>query len=334
MKKSLIWVVLAMFIMPMMVYAQGGAEVAKEGELPEVTIHVATIFANGTAIEKGLEKMASILEEKSDGKISFKFFTSGVTGGEREQVEALKLGEIEMAAFGTLPISILTPEYSFFDSPFVFRDKDHFMNVWNSDLGDAMRNTMEDNGLKTIGVMGRGYRHITSNVPVNGIEDIRKLKIRIPESPLFMETFGKLGAVTVPIALPELFTSLQMGVVNASEGPFDQIVTNKLYEVQKYITISTYYYSISMWQMNLDFFNGLPTEYQEMILKAAKEATEYATQLGEEMETGLKKECQDAGVTFTEMGDLTPYLNAIKPVMDKFYSERWPVTNAEEIAAY
>ncbi len=333
MRKIIICLVLSLLVMSS-VFSQGETEMKKDGESPEVTINVATIFADGTAIVKGLERMAAILDEESGGKISFKFFTSGVTGGEREQVEALQLGEIEMSAFGTLPISILTPKYSFFDSPFVFRDKDHFMGVWNSYLGDAMREAMEENGLKTIGVMGRGYRHITSNVPVYSINDIKKLKIRTPESALFMETFGKLGAVTVPIALPELFTSLQMGVVNASEGPLDQIVTNKLYEVQQYITISSYYYSISMWQINADFFNGLPAEYQSMILKAAEEATAYATKLGEDMEAGLKKQCEDAGVTFTQMGDLTPYLNAIKPVMDRFYAERWPVTSSEEIASY
>lgn len=240
-----------------------------------------------------------------------------------------------MAAFGTLPISIFTPEYSFFDSPFVFRDKDHFMAVWNGELGDAMRREMlESHNLYTLGVMGRGYRHITSNTPIESVDDIAKLTIRTPESALFMDTFGALGATCVPIALPELFTSLQMGVVNASEGPFDQLVTNKLYEVQDYITLSKYYYSISMWQMNAEFYNGLPEAYRTMIDEAAAEATEYATALGEEMEAELRAQCEDAGVTFCEMTDLQPYLDKVKPAMDKFYAEKWPVTTAKEIAAY
>lgn len=128
-----------------------------------------------------------------------------------------------------------------------------------------------------------------------------------------MDTFGALGATCVPIALPELFTSLQMGVVNASEGPFDQLVTNKLYEVQDYITLSKYYYSISMWQMNAEFYNGLPEAYRTMIDEAAAEATEYATALGEEMEAELRAQCEDAGVTFCEMTDLQPYLDKVKP---------------------
>ena len=113
---------------------------ADTADLPEVTIHVASIFEPGTAILKGIDKFGALLGEKSGGKITLNVYASGSTGGEKEQAEALKLGEIDMAAFGTLPISIFTPEYSFFDSPFVFRDKDHFMAVWNGELGDAMFN--------------------------------------------------------------------------------------------------------------------------------------------------------------------------------------------------
>ena len=302
---------------------------------PEITITAVTVFDSGTAIAQGMEKMKELLEEKTDGKVTMEIFPSGTTGGEKEQAEALVLGEVDMAAFGTLPISIYAPEYSFFDSPFVFRDREHFMNVWNSELGDGMRESMlENNGLKTIGVMGRGYRHITSNTPINSIDDIAKLTIRTPESALFTDTFGALGATCVPIALTELFTSLQTGVVNASEGPFDQIVTNKLYEVQDYITLSKYYYSISMWQMNADFFDGLPEEYQNAVMEAAQEATEYATALGEQNEEELKKVCEDAGCTILEMEDMEPYLEKVQGVMDRFFEEKWPVTSTEEIASY
>ena len=312
-------------------------EETKEDEKndPEITITAVTVFDSGTAIAQGMEKMKELLEEKTDGKVTMEIFPSGTTGGEKEQAEALVLGEVDMAAFGTLPISIYAPEYSFFDSPFVFRDREHFMNVWNSELGEGMRESMlENNGLKTIGVMGRGYRHITSNTPINSIDDIAKLTIRTPESALFTDTFGALGATCVPIALTELFTSLQTGVVNASEGPFDQIVTNKLYEVQDYITLSKYYYSISMWQMNADFFDELPEEYQNAVMEAAQEATEYATALGEESEEELKKVCEDAGCMILEMENMTPYLEKVQSVMDKFFEEKWPVASAEEIASY
>lgn len=89
-----------------------------------------------------------------------------------------------------------------------------------------------------------------------------------------------------------------------------------------------------MWQMNAGFYNGLPEAYRAMIDEAAAEATEYATALGEEMEAELRAQCEDAGVTFCEMTDLQPYLDKVKPAMDKFYAEKWPVTTAEEIASY
>jgi TRAP-type C4-dicarboxylate transport system substrate-binding protein len=89
-----------------------------------------------------------------------------------------------------------------------------------------------------------------------------------------------------------------------------------------------------MWQMNAEFYNKLPNVYKTYINEAAKEATDYATKLSGEMEKDQFKLCTDAGVTFCEMVDMTPYLEKVKPVMDAFYKEKWPITTAEEIGSY
>lgn len=303
-------------------------------ELDPVVIDCVTIFESETGIVKGLKYMAQRLEEETGGKLTMEIYDAGQTGGENEQAEALVIGEADMAAFGTLPISTYAPKYSFFDSPFVFADGEHFMNAWNGALGDGMREQLSAAGLYTLGAMGRGYRHITSAVPINSIEDMKGLVIRTPQSSLFTGTFGALGCVCVPIALTELFTSLQTGVAQASEGPWDQIVSNKLYEVQPYIIESTYYYSISMWCMNQNFYDSLPEAYREVVDEVAAEALDYGTQMSNEMAEAQKQTCIDAGCTILQQGDLTPYLEAVADVMDGFYAELWTVTNADEVASY
>lgn len=311
-----------------------GSGSGKYDALDPVIINCVTIFESETGIVYGLEYMAQRLAEETGGKLTMEIFDAGQTGGENEQAEALIIGEVDMAAFGTLPISNYAPEYSFFDSPFVFADGEHFMNAWDGALGDGMREKLETAGLHTLGAMGRGYRHITSNVPIYSIDDMKGLIIRTPESALFTGTFGALGCVCVPIALTELFTSLQTGVAQASEGPWDQIVSNKLYEVQDYIIESTYYYSISMWCMNSDFYSSLPEEYRTLIDEVVVEALDYGTQKSDEMAGEQKQQCIDAGCTILEMGDLTPYLEAVSDVMDEFYAEKWTVTTADEVASY
>lgn len=303
-------------------------------DLDPVTINCVTIFESETGIVHALKYMGEQLSERTNGKLTMEIYDAGQTGGENEQAEALVIGEVDMAAFGTLPISTYATEYSFFDSPFVFADGEHFMNAWDGALGDGMREKLSAAGLYTLGAMGRGYRHITSSVPINSIEDMKGLVIRTPQSALFTDTFGALGCVCVPIALTELFTSLQTGVAQASEGPWDQIVSNKLYEVQKYIVESTYYYSISMWCMNQSFYENLPEAYRTLIDEVAAEALDYGTEQSNQMAEEQKQVCVDAGCTILELGDLTPYLEAVSDVMNRFYAEKWTVTSAEEVASY
>ena len=184
-----------------------------------------------------------------------------------------------------------------------------------------------------IGRMGRGYRYITSNELVESVEDMHKLTIRTSTSKPYVDTLGALGAVTVPLALTELFTSLQMGVVDASEGPMDQIVGYKLYEVQDHIALSGHAYSLSCWIMNSDFYQGLDPAYQEIIDAATAEACEFGTKLGEEREAALIEECKSYGVAFNEV-DLLPFIEKARPAIDALFAADWPVTNADEVASY
>lgn len=302
-------------------------------DLAPVTFSCVTIFDATSSMTKALNFMADRLAEETDGKLKMEIYDSGQTGGENEQTEALAIGEVEMAANGTLAVVNYAPEYGFFDAPFVFADGEHFMAVWNSDLGQGLRDKMAENGFHNLGIMERGYRHITTNKPIYSIDDMNGLVLRTPQSASFVNTFGSLGCVCVPIALTELFTALQTGVAEASEGPWDQIVTNKLYEVQDYIVESTYYYCTSMWFMNQDFYDSLPEAYRTLIDEVAAEALDYGTELIRSSGEELKQVCIDYGCEILELGDLTPYLEKVKPAMDEFFATTWTVTTADEIAS-
>jgi TRAP-type transport system periplasmic protein len=297
-----------------------------------VTIRIASAFDQGTDMMQAAKRFGDIVKERSKGAIDVKIFAGGQMGGEKDNVEALKLGELEMAVFGTYPIVSLAPKYSFFDAPFVFRDKAHVYKTWDSKLGSEVRDIFaKSHGLHTVGMMGRGYRHLTSNSPINSVDDVKGMKLRMGQSRPFIDAFTAVGAVVVPIALPELFTSLKLGVVQGSDGPFDQIYTFKLQEAQKYIAITGHLYATSLWLMNDKLYQGLPADQKAIIDTAAKEALAYGDELSAASEKALGDKLQAAGMQFTKP-DYAPFMAKAKPALDKLFAELWSVTSADEIA--
>lgn len=297
-----------------------------------VTLRIASAFDQGTDMMQAAKRFADLVKERSGGSIDAKIFAGGQMGGEKDNLEALKLGELDMAVFGTYPIVTLAPKYSFFDAPFVFRDRDHVYKTWSGKLGNEVRDIfLKQSGIRTVGMMGRGYRHITSNTPINSVDDLKGVKIRMGQSKPFIDAFGQLGAVVVPIALPELFTSLKLGVVSASDGPFDQIYTFKLQEAQKNLAITGHLYATSLWLMNDRFYQGLSPKQREIVDTAAKEALAYGDQLSAESEKALLAKLEQAGMQVTKP-TYGPFMERAKPAIDKLFAELWSVTTADEIA--
>jgi tripartite ATP-independent transporter DctP family solute receptor len=253
-------------------------------------------------------------------------------GGEKDNLEALKIGELDMAVFGTFPIVTLAPKYSFFDAPFVFRDKEHVYKTWIGKLGDEVREIFRrQHGIRSVGMMGRGYRHLTSNVPINSVDDLKGVKIRMGQSRPFIDAFTSVGAVVVPIALPELFTSLKLGVVSASDGPFDQIYTFKLHEAQKYLAITGHLYATSLWLMNDRCYQGLSANQRVVVDQAAKEALAYGDELADKSEKELLAKLQAAGMQVTKP-DTGPFMAKAKPALEKLFADLWSVTTADQVA--
>jgi tripartite ATP-independent transporter DctP family solute receptor len=297
------------------------------------TIRIASAFEQTTDMMRAAARFAELAKQRSGGTIDVKLFPGGQMGGEKDIVEALKIGELEMGVLGTYPIVTLTPKYSFFDAPFVFRDKDHVYKAWNGKLGEEVREAFrKSHGIRAVGIMGRGYRHITSNTPINSVDDLKGMKIRMGQSKPFIDAFSATGAVVVPIALPELFTSLKLGVVSASDGPFDQIASFKLNEAQKHIAVTGHLYATSLWLMNERFYQGLSANQRAVVDAAAKEALAYGDELSAASEKALAEKLQAAGMQFTRP-DVGPFMAKAKPALDKLFAEQWSVTSADEIAA-
>ncbi|MCF3974375.1 TRAP transporter substrate-binding protein [Paracoccus salsus] len=177
-------------------------------------------------------------------QFSFRHFPSSGLGGEREVVEGVQLGSVEMTIVSTGTLSNFLPEVGVFDVPFLFASLDHARKVLDGEIGQDMLAKFDDAGLRALAWGEQGFRHITNNRgPIATPEDTEGLKIRTMENPVHIEAFRALGAAPTPMAWPEVIGALQQGAIDGQENPLSVIVSAKLSEVQKYLTLDGHVYS-------------------------------------------------------------------------------------------
>jgi tripartite ATP-independent transporter DctP family solute receptor len=300
----------------------------------EVVIRLGSAFEPTHILCQAAQKFKELVEERSNGAIEVQLFLGGVMGSEEECTEAVSIGALEMQAGGGLPIKTFAPQYYFFDSPYVMKDWEHFKRVWASPLGDKMREELIKNGnTMYLGVVYRGVRHLTANKPVYTPEDLKGIKLRLPQLPTWVKVWEAIGASTVPIALTELFTALQTGVADASEGDVTQILSFKLYEVQKYLMLTGHLVQTGALTMNKPFFDKLKKEYQDIILQAGREATEWASNIILEKEEELIKELEAKGMQIIQP-DKEAFRQKAKPAVEELFKTEWTVTTWEEVLSY
>lgn len=300
----------------------------------KVTIRLASAFEPGHILCKAGEKFKELVEQYSNGEIEVQTFFGGVMGSEEEIVEAVSVGALEMNTGGGNIIQIFAPQYYFFDSPFVMKDWNHFLRVWNGPLGEKAREEILKNGNTLIlGVVYRGVRHFTSNKPIKTPDDLKGIKLRLPQLPTWIKVWQALGANTVPVPLTELFTALQTGVADASEGDPPQILSFHLYEVQKYLSLTGHLVQTGYLSINKSFFDKLSKEHQEIILRAGKEATEWAAQQIVEREQEIIKELESKGMEIV-VPDIEAFREKAKPVVEELFRTQWTVTTWEEVLSY
>jgi TRAP-type transport system periplasmic protein len=185
--------------------------------------------------------MAEAVKQRTNGRVEIRLHPGGALGGDREVIEGVTLGTVEMTVASTSIFANFVPDLQVFDIPFLFRDFDHAMGVLEGPVGQEMMAKINARGLKGLAFGGIGFRQLTnSRRPVTGVEDVKGLKIRTQENQIHLQVWRALGALPTPMAIPEVFTALQQGVVDGQENPVGAIINNKFGQVQKYLTLSNH----------------------------------------------------------------------------------------------
>ncbi len=323
----------ALCILCLAAFIAGSAYAGGSKEPEKIKMKIYTAYPAGDESYVTATEFAKRVADLSNSAITAEVFHSGSMGGEKETVQAVKLGDAQGVTTGLLPVTMFTQDYGFFDGIYVFKDFDHFQKVWDGKPGDGIKKILLDNNLRTAGVYMRGMRNLAANKIIKTPEDGKGLKLRTPQDPAMVLTYKTIGFLPTPIALPELFTALQTGVVDCAEGPPSQMLSYKYNEVQKYLMMTGHNVSVAMFNLSERFLQGLKPEQKAIVEKAAKEAVkaggEYAMKAdGEKLDKLIK-----GGMTRVEV-DRMAFMAAAKPAVEELFKTKWKVTSWEEIMSY
>lgn len=297
----------------------------------KITIRIGSPFKPGHILVEAAEKFKEVIEKESVGRINVEI-QAGVDS--EEKINDLNSeGKLEMQSNGHRALEIFAPQYFFFNAPYVMKDLDHFMRVWNGSLGKRARQQVEKDGNVTyLGIVYRGLRQTTSKKPIYTPADVYALKLRLPTVKTWIAVWKEIGADPVPIPLPELYKSLKDGKAEASEGDLPQIASFKLDEVQNYLTITNHLVQTGGIMINTKFFNGLSEKDRSLVIKAVNMAVDWANAKIKKGESQLLLELQRKGMQVI-IPDADAFREKAKPAVEELFKKEWPVTTWAEVLA-
>lgn len=278
------------------------------------------IAAPNTAYDNFAHEFKRLVEERSNGRFEIDIYPAGQLGVDRELMESLQIGNVDFTVITASDINQFVPDMAVQDLPYLFMGWDHVEKFLASQEAEEFYGLTDAVGIKTLSFMPRGFRHVTSNIaPIYSPEDLKGLKIRVAESEIYIDTFKALGANTQAMAWGEVFTALQQGTIDAHENTIITTRDYKINEVQKYVSETGHFFAFAALQMNLNLFNSLSAEDQNMIKQAGLEAAQRLGQVQKEDEAAAKAELESLGMVFNEVNDKKEFEALMGPVYEKFF---------------
>ena len=266
-----------------------------------------------------IEYFKPYVEEKSNGRISVEVYCNSVLGGDRQLYESLQVNTVQ-ASFG--PTSVLAnfdPNYSIVDAPFLFKDKKTAYAALDGEFGAMLAKNLPNIGMRLLGYGENAFRNISTSVrPITKLEDMKGLKIRVMEAPVYIDTIKALGGNPTPMAFTEVYTANQQGAVDGHDNGVVLTYTSKFHEVTKYYSFTEHCYAANAYIFSEEFLRGLPDD----LLKVLEDGTLYALsnqrRLNQEQEEEYIKLIEASGVEVNRLSDeeKAVWQKATAPVID------------------
>ena len=294
---------------------------AHGAEFKERTIRFAFVQTMDSHWGAGAQRFADLVKQKTDGKIQIKLFPGGTLGGDQQTLSALQGGILDMTMMGPALLVGQVKEFAVLDLPYLFNNAKEADALLDGKLGSDLIARLPERGVIGLGFWEHGYRNLTnSRRPVAKLEDIKGLKIRTLQVPIYLDMMNALGASAVPMPLPELYGALENKAVDGQENPNISIETNKYFEIQKYLSTTQIVYNAIIVMTGKKLWDQLSEDERRVLQEAASETRPYQRQLSREMEAKTLDSLKGKGMTITEVtpAERERMREALRPVTDKY----------------
>jgi tripartite ATP-independent transporter DctP family solute receptor len=296
----------------------GGPATAQQ----KMVLKATDVHPLGYPTVEAVVRMGKKLEQATNGRLSIQMYPSMQLGGEKEMIEQAQVGALAIARISVGPMGPLVPELNVFNLPFMFRDDAHMEKVIDGPIGQEMLKKLTDHPTANlIGLcwMNAGTRNVyNSKKPIQTVEDLKGLKIRMMGNPVFVDTMNSLGGNGVSMGFDQLINAMQTGVVDGAENNYPTYESGQHYRYAKYYSKTGHLMIPEILVFSKRTWNTLSKEDQELLSKLAKEAQQEERQLWYDREKESLKKMVDAGAIVNEVKDKAPFQAAVKPVWDKY----------------
>jgi tripartite ATP-independent transporter DctP family solute receptor len=301
----------------------------------ERTIKFAFQNQKGHPQAEGAQKFADLVAAKSGGKITVKLFPGGTLGGDLQTVSALQGGTVEMTVLNAGILAAQAKEFGIYDFPFLFGSPEEADAITDGPFGQKLLARLADKNLVGLGYWELGFRHLTnSKRAVTKADEIAGLKVRVIQSPIYIDLFTALGANAVPMPFPELYPALEQKAVDGQENPTTTIRASKFAEVQKYLTLTRHIYNPQAVLMSKKLHDSLSPAEKKLIADAMNEATTFQRGISRVQANVALDDLKKAGMQVSELppAEVQKLRDKVKPVVDK-HTEKVGADTVKEVYA-
>ncbi len=283
------------------------------------TFKIGYILSTDSQLGAGAKAFADELAKRTNGRLKVEQAPNAVLGGEVEMLKGVQLGTVDLAFITGAPLPNLVPEVGVFNIPFLFRDAKHAHAALDGPVGQAYLDKFRAKDMVALAWGENGMRHITnSKHEIRTPEDLKGLKLRLPQSEVMLAGFKAFGADVAPLAFPELYGALQSGKFDGQENPIATIQSAKFDQVQKYLTVSGHVYDPALIVMSSDAFEDLGEGEKEAVVEAAKAGAKASRDYAADAEARGVAALAQAGMKVTTEIDRAAFVAAMAPANPEF----------------
>lgn len=287
----------------------------------EITLRSADIHPDGYPTVEAVKYMGELVSERTNGRIKIEVMNNAALGQEKDTIEQTRFGVIDMNRVNTAPFNNLVPETVVLGLPFLFRDVEHMHQVVDGPIGDEVLAAFEPHGLVGLAFYDSGARSFyTTEKPIQSVEDLKGMKIRVQQSDLWIAMMEAFGANPTPMPFGEVYSSLETGVVDGAENNWPSYESSRHFEVAKNYTLTDHSLTPEALVISKVTWDKLTPEDQTIIREAAKESVGKMRELWQAREKASEEKIRASGVTVLTV-DKAPFAALMEPVYAKFVTD-------------